>query len=344
MKTRTCPICGYSLEEEVEYEKSVGFTRAAYPATLEAHFTSVHPDFWSWEQSKRRLGIGLGIVTAVLTGLGLFYVFGIVLHIGQYAETGYLILILVAFVLPIALIHRRGTEHFKAQWQLEGKGPQPTRISQNVTQPSLLTVSSDSSILNVANELAMKLELPNLTFSSLQWQFNPAGRYIAPIPGDSAIFRDQTIYLSLNIQDKLSTDELEPLIAAALINYRGLRPRKIKSVLSLTLPTIALYIIAWFVFPPLFPTTTNCANGQCAINNLAWDVLIVALPFLAVGLIVGNVLSMRKFKWIADQETAALFGKDQLIASLRRVAEASPSDDWNVQLRIGKLSSHVLER
>ncbi len=103
MKTRTCPICGYQLEQDVEYEKSVGFTRAAYPAALEAHFTSVHPDFWSWEQSKRRLGIGLGIVTAVLTGLGLFYVFGIVLHIGQYAETGYLILILVAFVLPIAL-------------------------------------------------------------------------------------------------------------------------------------------------------------------------------------------------------------------------------------------------
>lgn len=338
MRTRTCPICGYSLEEEVEYEKSVGFTRAAYPAALQAHFTTVHPDFWSWEQSKRRLGVGLGIVAATLTGLALFYL-GFVLSIGQYIGTGYGILILVDFILPIALINRRGAKHFKAQWQEQGKGPKPTPFSQNLTQPNLPTVSSDQSILNLVNELAVKLELPNASFSSLQWQSSiPAGRYIAPIPGDSAIFSDQTIYLSPNIQDKLSTDELKPLIAAALISYRGLRLRKTKSVLALTLPAIALYIIAWFLLPPLFPTTTSCANGQCAINNLAWDVLIVALPFLAVGLIIGNVLSMRKFKWIADKETAALFGKDQLIASLRKVSEASPSDNLSVQQRIGKLA------
>jgi hypothetical protein len=323
----------------VEYEKSMGFRRAAYPAALEAHFTSIHPDFWSWEQSKRRLGIGLGIVTATLTSLALFYLFGIVLHTGGYIGTGYGILILVAFILPIALINRRGAEHFKAQWQEQGKGPQPTPIGQNVAQPSLLTVSSDLSILNLANELAVKLELPNLTFSSLQRQSTlPVGRYIGPMPGDSPIFRDQTIYLSPNIQDRLSTDDLKPLIAAALINYQGLKSRKMRSVLTLTLPTVALYIIAWFVLPPLFPTTTSCANGQCAINNLAWDVLIILLPFLAVGLIVGNVLSMRKFKWIADRETAALFGKDQLIAALRRVSEVSPSDDWNVQQRISKLA------
>jgi len=339
LRTRTCPICGYQLEQDVEYEKSIGFTRAAYSAALEAHFTSVHSDFWSWEQSKKRLGFGLGVVTASLAGLALFYLFGFVLHIGQFIGTGYGILILVAFILPYALITRRGADHFKAQWQLEGKGPQQTPISQNVTQPSLMTVSSDSSLLNLANELAVKLEVPNLTFSSLQWQSTlPAGRYIAPIRGDSPIFRDQTIYLSPNIKGKLSTDELKPLIAAALINYRGLRPRKIKSVLTLTVPAIALYPIAWFVLPPLFPTTTSCANGQCAINNIAWDVLIILLPFLTVGLIVANVLSMRRFKWIADKEIATLFGKDQLVAALRRVSEVSPSDNWSVEQRIGKLA------
>jgi len=323
----------------VEYEKSVGFRRAAYPAALQTHFTTVHPDFWSWEQSKRRLGIGLGIVTATLAGLALFYLFGFVLHIGENIGRGIGIMILVAFILPIALINRRGAEHFKAQWQQAGKGPQPTPTGQNLAPSSLLKGSSDSSILNLANELAVKLELPNLTFSSLQWQSTlPVGRYIGPIPSDGPIFRGQTIYLSPNIQDRLSTDDLKPLIAAALISYRGLKSRKMRSVLTLTLPAVALYIMAWFVLPPLFPTTTSCANGQCAINNLAWDVLIIGLPFLAVGLIVGNVLSMRKFKWIADQETAELFGKDQLLAALRRVSEVSPADDWSVQQRISRLA------
>ncbi len=340
MRTRACPICGYTLEQDVEAEIEEGAGRAAYPAALQDHFRRVHPDFWSWEQSKKRLGFGLGAISATLTGAGLFYLLVIVLHVGSTAGRGLASLVFVSFLLPYALITRRGAEHFKAQWQLEGKGPQPTSIGQGVADPGLLTISSDTSILNLANDLAMQLNLPYTTFSSIAWRGTiPTGRgYLLPIPGDGAIFRDQTIYLADNIRGKLSTGELRPLIAAALINYRGLRARKTRSVLTLTLPTIALYIVAWFVLPPLFPTTTSCANGQCAINNIAWDILIIGLPFLTVGLIAANVLSMRRFKWIADKETAALFGQDQLIASLRRVAEASPSDDWNVQRRIGKLS------
>ena len=317
----------------------MGFTRAANAAALEAHLKSVHPDFWSWEQSKKRLGFGLGFVGAALTGAVLFYLFGFILHIGQYAGGWYASVIFVAFFVPYGLITRRGASHFKAQWQLEGKGQQPTGISQGLTNASIVSVSSDASILNLTNELTLKLKLTGIPFSSVQWQYSiPAGPYSSTTSGDSPIFRDQTIYLSPNIQDKLSIDDLKPLIAAALINYRGLRPRKTKNVLAITLPAIALYIIAWFALPPLFPTTTSCANGQCAINNLAWDVLIIVLPFLTVGLIVGNVISIRKFKWIADKETSALFGKDQLITSLRNVSKASPADEWSVEQRLRRLS------
>src|SRR5438874_8726012 len=101
---------------------------------------------------------------------------------------------------------------------------------------------------------------------------------------------------------------------------------------------IRAYVVAWILLPPLFPTTTSCANGRCAIDNPAWNVLVIIGAFLTIGLLIFSVITLRRFKWIADNETATLFGRDQLITSLRRVSEVSPSDDWNVQRRIGKLS------
>ena len=153
-----------------------------------------------------------------------------------------------------------------------------------------------------------------------------------------ALFRNRTIYLAQNMQGKLTLDQWRPLLASALIDYRGLRTRKILWILKLTIPVVALYIVAWLLLPPLFPTTTSCYSGKCAVNNLAWDVLIPGGPFLAVGLIITNALRMRMFKGIADTETAKIFGKDQLISSLRKVSEVSPSDGWTVQRRINKLA------
>ena len=81
--SRTCPICGYSLQEDIEKDlaSDAGSKSAAYTEAIVTHIQTVHPDFWNWQQSKRRLGFGLGIVTGALTGIGLFYLLAIVLQV-----------------------------------------------------------------------------------------------------------------------------------------------------------------------------------------------------------------------------------------------------------------------
>src|SRR5881409_3982496 len=89
-------------------------TPAAYGEAYLTHFQTVHPDFWRWDQSKRRIGIGLGLVTATATGVLTFYVLAFVLHIdGSGWGEAVAGICTVAFVIPFALISRRGAEHFK---------------------------------------------------------------------------------------------------------------------------------------------------------------------------------------------------------------------------------------
>src|SRR5207244_10922162 len=105
------------------------------------------------------------------------------------------------------------------------------------------------------------------------------------------------------------------------------------SINPYNLPVIGAYVFDLILLPLLFPTTTSCANGRCTIDNPAWNVLVIIGAFLTIGLLIFSVITLRRFKWIADNETATLFGRDQLITSLRRASEVSPSDDWTVQRR-----------
>ncbi|TMI70638.1 hypothetical protein E6H11_05060 [Candidatus Bathyarchaeota archaeon] len=234
----------------------------------------------------------------------------------------------------------------KRSWK---EGLRKELILRGQAIPGLLMGSYDDLIINLANGLARQLDLSGVSFSSVMWQQGMVQRNrgriatiqptsFIPIPSDGALFRNQTIYLAQNMEGKLSVDEWKPLIASALINQKKLRRRKITWITTLNIPIIGAYVVAWILLPPLFPTTTSCANGRCAIDNPAWNVLVIIGAFLTIGLLIFSVITLRRFKWIADNETATLFGRDQLITSLRRVSEVSPSDDWNVQRRIGKLS------
>src|SRR5438552_17361724 len=107
---------------------------------------------------------------------------------------------------------------------------------------------------------------------------------------------------------------------------------------TLNIPISRAYVVAWILLTPLFPTTTSCANGRCAIDNPAWNVLVTIGAFLTIGLLIFSVITLRRVTWIADNDTATLFVRAQLITSLRSASEVSPSDDSHVQRRIGKLS------
>ncbi len=122
--------------------------------------------------------------------------------------------------------------------------------------------------------------------------------------------------------------------------------RKILRILAITIPVIAIYIAGRFVLPPMYPTITNCgppythSYGTCATDNRGWDILVPLGLLLWIPLLVASLISLRPFfnSSIADRETAVRFGKDNLIYSLRRVSEVSPSDNWRVKRRISRLT------
>src|SRR2546426_10093829 len=122
--SRTCPICGYLLQDDIERDLAsyAGSKSAAYTEAIVTHIQTVHPDFWNWQQSKRRLGFGLGIVTGALTGIGLFYLLAIVLQVpGGYWVGVIVIFSFVGFLVAYVLITCVGADHFRAQWREQGR-------------------------------------------------------------------------------------------------------------------------------------------------------------------------------------------------------------------------------
>src|SRR5438445_4387690 len=133
--------------------------------------------------------------------------------------------------------------------------------------------SYEKPIVNLVNELAIQLALSSLSFSSVVWETGIVLRtrglmaitqptFFVPIPSDGALFRNRTIYLAQSMQGKLTLDQWRPLLASALINYRGLRTRKIHWILKLTIPVVDLYIVAWLLLPQWFQTTQSCYSGK----------------------------------------------------------------------------------
>jgi len=242
------------------------------------------------------------------------------------------------------------------EWEPEGKPAEETVRGDVEDGTGLPSVSYLDPMVGLGNELARQLGLSQ-TFSSVEWQEGfvrkNRGRYatvkqttFVPIPSDTPIFRGRSIYLAQNMQGQLSTEEWKLLIASALINRWRLRTRKILRVLAITIPVIAIYIAGWLVLPPMYPTITNCgppythSYGTCATDNRGWDILVPLGLFLWIPLLVASLIMLRPFfnSSIADRETAAQFGKENLIHSLRKVSEVSPSDSSRVQRRISRLT------
>ena len=340
--SRTCPICGYSLQEDIEKDlaSDAGSKSAAYTEAIVTHIQTVHPDFWKWEQSKRRLGFGLGIVTGALTGIGLFYLLAIVLQVPG-GNWGRLIgaVSFGAFLVPYALITRRGAEHFRAQWREQGKTATPT-----FTRPVEPTVfetgpaANNDAMVDLAMLLPSQLGILDMGISNVDWKLLiPQGRAFVRVPPDGAVFRNHTMYLAANLEGKLSANDWKPLIASSMINYRKLRPQKRRLALAMAMPVIITYVASWIFLPSLFPTTHSCANGQCAVQNLGWFILGFGGIALFVAMIIVGVIMTQKFRVLSDMETVHYFGKGNLTSSLQKVIQASPGDALSVQRRIDRI-------
>jgi hypothetical protein len=244
----------------------------------------------------------------------------------------------------------------ESEWDLEDKSAQEAPRAEIKVAAGLPLGSNDAAIINLTNELAKRFGLSK-TFSTVAWETGfvrkNRGRYatmqpttFVPMPADTPTFRDHTIYLARNMESQLSTDDWKPLIASALINRWKLRTRKFGRILAITVPVIAVYVAGWILLPPMYPTVTHCgppythSYGTCAIDNQAWNLLVPLGLFLWIPLLIASLISLRPLfnASTADRETAEMFGRDNIVYSLRKVSEVSPSDAWRVQRRIGRLT------
>jgi hypothetical protein len=303
----------------------------------------VHPDFLAWEKSKAKMMIILGAATAIPVSVVTFWFFLYVLRLPSSAGRGLAFIPIGAFLVPGFLFVKLGTRRFRRDWEARGGLPAPSTIPLTPSvEPKYQ--NEDQGILEVLADLANKL---NVSASPV---FYVAWRTMVPLPSpsrgfqavssDRCVFRNGTVYFAENMKGRLSPEDWRPILASALI-YKKLRGKLAEGIIIRLAPIVVIYIVAWFLVPPLFPTITHYSpQGQPkSFSNDGWLILIfvgIAIMFLSIPI---GALYAGKLRLIADRRAAELLGGTvSFLDSLNKLREASPSDVRSIETRIENLN------
>jgi hypothetical protein len=340
-----CPICGCSLEQARMTEEGKGVPRQfATRETYLVHCQSSHPDFLLWEKSKAKMFILLGVATAIPVSVASFWLLLFVLHAPSSAGRAFAFIPIAGFLLPGALFVKLGTRKYRRDWEARGGLQAPSTTSSVLSMIEPTYENEDLGILAVLGDVANELGLNASPASSVGWQTMVPLRSgkrtaVQMVPSDGCLFQNNTVYFAENMKGKLSPEDWKPILASVLI-YKSLRRQLARGIVIRLLPLLAAYIIAWFIVPPLFPTTTYYSpqGQQTSVNNNGWIILIFAGIGLLILTIPIGISYTKKIKLLADRRAGALVGTSEFVITLNKLRQANPWNAATIDTRIRNLN------
>ncbi len=182
--------------------------------------------------------------------------------------------------------------------------------------------SDNEGILQIARSLCEQLNCASLSPERLSWQQeyghsrdrygNPLG---PPVTTHYPLFWRGVLIINPVLQDRLTIDELRPLIASSVVYYGQLISRLKRRMALLVLPVIlvlaafSLFVLTGRVIPYLLP------------------IFIIALLVPLVLAAYSSFLWSRKFMLLADRRVAEQFGAQPLLETLRKIQRLRDSDE-----------------
>lgn len=86
------------------------------------HFQKVHPDYSAWEKAWKPRAIILSASTLVISVSILVFIGSRGVFAGQWWTPFYLIIVIIAGVVPLLLRESRGVKRFREEWQKKNSG------------------------------------------------------------------------------------------------------------------------------------------------------------------------------------------------------------------------------
>lgn len=175
----------------------------------------------------------------------------------------------------------------------------------------------DQKILEITRELCRELRIFKINPKVVSW----VERYgLRKVPHDYALFLGDQLRLSKSLMGKLQPEEWKPFLATNLIYQTRIGRKMVSGFLVRMLPAVAL-IMGGIV------GLDRLLENQFELSR--WVVLLLYLP-LSIGLLVVAYISlfryMKRLWFDADSESAQVVGKENLVATLRKLESVQSAE------------------
>lgn len=190
--------------------------------------------------------------------------------------------------------------------------------NQKLPGPTVIESELTSEILDVVQELAVKLNSRDIHASDVMWL--PDNNQ----PDVPAFTRQHKLVLSMNLMDKLALAEWRALIASSMIFISKFRTRRRLGNLVLAIAPITCFAIFLWIYLPLIPILLPAGAPSGVVKT--YGQLLIPIGF---GIFILCSIAMtpytKRLKRLADDYTCQyLAGRDDLLEALKKIQKFDP--------------------
>lgn len=189
-----------------------------------------------------------------------------------------------------------------------------------------LESSSESEILQIANQMIDRLQVSDFRPSSISWaeylMRNP-GTPRVPVPSVTSVpvgwctFTWDILYLPPGLRGKLEPEEWRPLITSSLIYASKLKRKRALGIIARILGPVFLESLCLAL---LFATWPSIFTGPSLVAFVVGLFLIIAY-----GVLVVNPF-LRNLRLGADRLAADILGRESLLRVLKKISDLGLND------------------